>query len=68
MTQEQQAAFIHAQSVCALAKIEGMKAENMICESLGHLMAYDEKAFVGVINTYGISHNSVLALFQGITS
>lgn len=63
MTPEQQAAYIFAQSVAALAEIEGMKAENMIRESLGHSMAYDHVAFMEVIDRYGLHHNSVLTSF-----
>jgi len=55
------AAFILSQSVAALAKIEGMKAENMQREALGQSMAYSDDAFFNVIQEYGIDHNSVIA-------
>ena len=64
MTAEQKAAFIHAQAVCAMAEIAGMQAANQHRLSLGHSIAYDEDAFVGVPDRYGISHNAVLTLFH----
>lgn len=64
MTQEQEAAYVFAQSVCALAEIEGMKAENMQREFLGKAMAYDAGAFVAVIKKYDIHHNAVLGTFR----
>ena len=65
MTPEQQAAYVYAQSVSALAEIEGMKAENMQREVLGYSMAYDADTFFAVIDKYGISHNAVLTTFGG---
>lgn len=53
-------AFIHAQCVCALARIEGMKAENQHRLSLGHSIAYDEGAFAAVETEYMIGHNAVI--------
>ena len=64
MTPEQRAAYVYAQSVCALAEVEGMKAENMQRDALGQSMAYAEEAFIAVIEKYGIHHNSVLTLFE----
>jgi len=63
MTDEQKAAYVYAQAVCAIAEIEGMKALNMQRNVLGHSMAYDDEAFFGVIDKYGISHNAVLTTF-----
>jgi len=62
MTGQQKAAYVFAQAVCALAEIEGLKAENMQCEAFGIPMAYDEDAFVAVIEKYGIHHNGVLTI------
>jgi len=56
MTPEQQAAYVFAQSVAALAEVEGMKAENMIRESQGHSMTYDHGAFLEVIDRYQLHH------------
>jgi hypothetical protein len=38
-------AILFAHAVVTLARIEGMKAENMIRESNGDSLAYDEKDF-----------------------
>ena len=65
MTDEQKAAYVFAQSVCALAKVEAMKAENMQREAEGKSMAYDEVAFVSVIEEYGIHNNAMITLFHG---
>lgn len=65
MTNGQRAAYVFAQTVCALAEIEGMKAENMQRQFKGEAMAYDEAAFVGVIDKYGIHHNGVIECFCG---
>ena len=60
MTPEQKAAYVFAQSVCAMAEIEGMKALNTERESKGYALAYDEAAFLEILNKYGIHHNAVL--------
>ena len=64
MTPEQKAAYINAQAVCTQAEIAGMVAENMQREHLGQSMAYDDKAFLDVVDKYCVSHNAVLTLFQ----
>lgn len=64
MTPEQRAAYVFAQSVCAMAEIEGMKASNTERESKGYTIAYDEDAFVRVIEKYGIHANATLNLFH----
>lgn len=64
MNEEQQAAFIHAQAVCAQAEIAAMQAENMQRAALGQSMAYDEAAFMAVIEKYGIHHNAVIEFFR----
>lgn len=63
MTDEQKAAFIFSQSICALAEIEGMKAENKYRERRGEATAYNEKSFFDVIDKYGIHHNAVVQFF-----
>lgn len=64
MTPEQKAAYVIAQSVCAMAEIESMKALNTYRQMRDETIAYDEEAFLTVIDKYGISHNAVLTLFQ----
>jgi len=49
MTENERAAYIFSQSVAALAKIEGMKAENMQRAAVGECMAYSDGDFFRVI-------------------
>ena len=64
MTPEQQAAYINAQTACATIEATGMQAENMQRALRGESMAYDEEAFMSVIDRYGIHHNSVMSMFR----
>lgn len=61
MTEEQKAAFIFSQSVCAIAEIESMKALNKYREKRGETIAYCDDDFIAVIEKYGIGHNAVLS-------
>lgn len=65
MTKNEAVAYIQAQSVAALCEIESMKAANTERQDQGYALAYDEEAFLAVIDRYGISHNAVLITFQG---
>lgn len=65
MTPIQTAAYVFAASVRVLAYVEGMKAENMQREQLGHSMAYTEAAFAAVIEAEGIGCNDILEMFRG---
>lgn len=60
MTPEQKAAYIMGQVACALAEIEGMRAENMQREHRGESMAYVMDDFVKAIDKYAIHHNAVI--------
>jgi hypothetical protein len=53
----QKAAYIQAQCVCAMAEIEGMKAENQSRTSLGFTASYSESDFFAVPAKYGLGHN-----------
>jgi len=64
MNTQQKAAYVFAQAVCALAEIEGMKAENRQREYCGNAMAYADSDFLAVIEKYGIHHNAVCGLFN----
>ncbi len=66
MTDEQKAAYIQAQAVAALIEAMGMAAENMQRSHQGASIAYDEKAFLEIIEKYGIHHNAVIGLFHGM--
>ena len=60
MNENQRAAYIISQSICAMAELMAMQAENAQREHSGESMAYRETDFVEVIDRYGLSHNSVL--------
>jgi hypothetical protein len=63
MTPEQAAAFVQAQTACALAEIEAMKSENRQRELNDYTHAHDDAAFRAVPDQFGIGHNSVLNIF-----
>lgn len=67
MTPEQSAAFVFSQSVCALAQIEAMKAENVMRSIRGESPAYGEDNFLLITENYGISHNSVVEIMRQAT-
>ena len=54
-------ATVMASVMRAYATIEGMKALNREREADGKALAYDESAFLDVIDQEGIGHNSVVA-------
>jgi hypothetical protein len=64
MNAQQKAAYVFAQAVCALAEVEGMKAENRQREYCGNAMAYGYEEFMAVIERYGIHHNAVCNFFD----
>jgi hypothetical protein len=63
MTDEQKAAYIHAQAVAAQAEIEAMKALNDERARKGLSQAYDEQSFFDTIERYGLDHNSIVRFF-----
>ena len=66
MTDEQKAAYVHAQSVAAMAEIEGMKAQNEQRKIDGYLtMAYSEEQFMDIIDDYGLREDQLTAFFRG---
>jgi hypothetical protein len=65
MTDEQKAAYIYAQAVCAMAEIEAMKAENAFRQMRGESMAYNDESFLAVPEKYALHHNAVVSLFGG---
>lgn len=64
MTPEQKAAFISAQTACAVAEIAGMEADNMQRQALGQSMAWTKADFEQIPYRYGIDQNSVLGFFR----
>lgn len=62
MIDEQKAAYINSQVVCARIEMEAMKAANK--EKLTPGLAYGEKDFRMLISNYLIGHNDVLNIFH----
>lgn len=65
MTSEQKAAFINAQAACAIIQAMGMLASNQQRAALGDSPAYGEQHFDGLIQSYGLHENSVIAFLRG---
>jgi len=63
MTEEQKAAYVMSQMICAQAKIEGMRAENTLREMRGEALAYSDEDFFAVIEEFGIHQNAVMKVF-----
>jgi hypothetical protein len=63
VNEQQQASYVFAQAVAAMAEIESMKAANWMREMQGHTIAYGEEEFLDVIEKYQISNNAILAMF-----
>lgn len=60
MNLEARVAFIHSQIICALAEIEGMKADNLQKQIRGEYPIYGKEDFENVTLRYGIHHNGVI--------
>jgi len=57
--------FLQSQCICATAEIEAMKAANEYRISRGEQIAYDEEAFLGIPEKYGLHHNSAIKTLRG---
>lgn len=64
MTPEQQAAYVQAQAVCALAEIEAMRAENTQRAQRGEPITHRAKDFEAIPAAYGITRNQIVELFH----
>lgn len=64
MNTNEKAAFIQSQATAAMIEAMGMQALNEHRKSLGQTIAYDDEAFVNLIEKYGLGHNSVLSFLQ----
>jgi hypothetical protein len=64
MTPEQRAAYVNAQTAAALIELESMKAANREREMHGHALAWNEEAFLELIEKYGLHHNALMRMFQ----
>ena len=65
MDREQRLVHVFTQAVCALADIEGMKAENKQREICGDSMAYCDKDFFAVKDEYVLNTNDVVRFLHG---
>lgn len=63
MTEEQKAAYINSQAVCAQIELEAMKVTNRHDESLGSAPTYAEEDFRAIIGRFVIEHDNVLGIF-----
>lgn len=61
---ERQSAFLMSQVTCALIEMEGMKVENKKRELRGESLAYDEKAFMALIDKYTIGWNAAITMLD----
>jgi len=64
MNEEQKAAYIFSQGVCALIELESMKQANKEREWKGQMIAYGEEAFMELQEKYCIGHNAVIGFFR----
>ena len=65
MTQEQKAAYVFSQGICALAVLMAMNAENEKNKIEGAPPTYGQHAFTAVPEDYALGHNAVIGLFHG---
>ncbi len=64
-TQIAQAAYVNAQSTCAMIEAMGMVEENRHDQNVGNPHTYRKDDFDKLITKYGIHHNAtVTALFR----
>lgn len=61
MTPEQNAAYVMAQSACALIEAMGMQADN---QQHPQDQPYTGQDFAALIERYGIHHNAVITAMQ----
>jgi len=64
MTEEQKAAYIMSQSVCAMIEALGMMSDNQQRIYRGESIAYPSKSFNDLIEEYGIHNNATIGLFH----
>ena len=62
MTEEQKAAYINSQILCARIEMEAMKLANIEKQTPG--LAYGEAAFRAIVDKFVIGHNDVLGIFH----
>lgn len=65
MDHDARVAFVHAQTVCAMAALMGMQASNTDAILRGEPTPYNEGDFQSVPDQYGIGHNAVVTYLSG---
>lgn len=60
MTPEGNVVYVRGMLLQAEIRMQGMVAENKVREQQGLSIAYDEKAFVDLIEELGVHHNSLV--------
>lgn len=61
MDKTAEAAYVIAQSSCAMIEAVGMQVANKQRESVGKSPAYSEQDFYDLVEKYGISHNVIVS-------
>lgn len=64
MTREEKVVYIIAQSICAAAELQAMRAANTAATAAGQPPPWDPDSFRRIPETYGIHHNAILTYFQ----
>ena len=64
MSPEEKRTYMDSQIACALIEMESMKAMNYERDAQGLAQAYNEEAFLDLIEKYGIHHNAVIGWFH----
>lgn len=60
MNEAQRAAFLNAQTACALIEMNGMVSINIAARIQGAPMVHSGKDFTDLIDKYGIGHNAAI--------
>lgn len=64
MSPEQQVALLNAAVMRANIRVIAMQAENLRRIHCGEQIAYDESAFIAIINEEGIDYNTVMGMVR----
>ncbi len=60
-------AYVMSQVVCAQIEMEAMKAANRECQNKGEPDAFDQKAFMELLQKYPIGHNAVISFLNNLS-
>lgn len=65
-TPEERAAYVNSRAAAAMITALGMVAANKEREARGESQAYPEKAFMDLVTEYGLYHNNIVEILQGL--